>query len=56
MSDVCVRNIVDILFLSETKNDASFPSVHFAVSGFLNVFEQIEIQKEVALSVTLDLT
>ena len=34
MSDVCVRNTVDILFLSETKIDASFPSAQFAVPGF----------------------
>ena len=34
MSDVCVRNTVGILFLSETKIDASFPSAQFAVPGF----------------------
>ena len=34
MSDVCVRNTVDILFLSETKIDASFPSAQFALPGF----------------------
>jgi hypothetical protein len=28
------RNLVDILFLSETQNDASFPDAQFSIDNF----------------------
>ena len=34
VSELCSGNIVDILFLSETKLDASFPTAQFHISGF----------------------
>ena len=34
VSELCSWNIVDILFLSETKLDASFPIAWFHISGF----------------------